>query len=247
MRDDFTEKTKTILAQRVSYLCSNPSCQRPTVAANSEADKVTNIGVAAHIAAASQGGARYDASLSSEERKSISNGIWLCWNCSKFIDDDETKYPVSRLQEWKKDAEQRATERIANPSPALKASGLFKSGITKSLLAELKKQKNVIDSYIDYYDANKDRMDELSTHTPSNKPMIDMQHNIKADLSFWNNIKLAVHTEFSVDDSKEINGIFDLLYQFSESGYVLLEPIEALSRKAHEWIEKLTEIENLRA
>ena len=44
----------------------------------------------AHICAAAQGGPRYDASMTPEERKSFENGIWLCQSCSKLIDTDIT-------------------------------------------------------------------------------------------------------------------------------------------------------------
>jgi hypothetical protein len=53
---------------------------------------VTNIGVAAHISAASPGGARYDEALTSEVRSDITNGIWLCQTHAKLIDDDELTY-----------------------------------------------------------------------------------------------------------------------------------------------------------
>tara|TARA_B100000929_G_scaffold5347_1_gene4503 strand:+ start:517 stop:705 length:189 start_codon:yes stop_codon:yes gene_type:complete len=56
MRDDFTKKTKEILAKRVGLLCSNPKCKKPTSGPNSDQNKSTNIGVAAHITAASVGG-----------------------------------------------------------------------------------------------------------------------------------------------------------------------------------------------
>ena len=58
MRDDFTFKTKDTLAKRVGFLCSNPNCQMLTVGPNSNVEKHSNIGVAAHITAASEGGPR---------------------------------------------------------------------------------------------------------------------------------------------------------------------------------------------
>jgi hypothetical protein len=61
---------------------------------------VTNVGVAAHISAASPGGARYDATLSSEARTDIANGIWLCQTHAKMVDDDELTYTSVILHEW---------------------------------------------------------------------------------------------------------------------------------------------------
>ena len=69
-RDDFSEQTKTLLSNRVGARCSNPDCQRPTFGSNSDPNKATSIGVAAHICAAAPGGPRYDVTMTSEERKS---------------------------------------------------------------------------------------------------------------------------------------------------------------------------------
>lgn len=54
MRDDFSIKTKEILAKRVNYHCSNPDCGKPTTGPQSDPNKVINVGVACHITAASK-------------------------------------------------------------------------------------------------------------------------------------------------------------------------------------------------
>ena len=113
-RDDFSQSVKDNLAKRAGYCCSNPDCQRPTIGAKMEQGGAINIGIAAHITAASEGGPRYDASISAEERSSIDNGIWLCANCSTLIDRNEGKYTVEVLKEWKKVAEARSHEDIAH-------------------------------------------------------------------------------------------------------------------------------------
>ena len=88
-RDEFSTTTKETLAKRVGYRCANPNCRKLTCGPCEDENKAINIGVAAHITAASPGGPRYDETLTSEERKSINNGIWLCQSCAKLIDDDE--------------------------------------------------------------------------------------------------------------------------------------------------------------
>lgn len=98
MRDDFKQEIKETLAKRVAFVCSNPECNMSTIGPNSEQGKSTNIGVAAHITAASKGGKRYDETLSAEQRSSIDNGIWLCQTCSKLIDTDEKKYTIELLK-----------------------------------------------------------------------------------------------------------------------------------------------------
>lgn len=114
-RDDFSQKTIRHLARRAGTLCSNPGCNRPAFGPASDPEASTNVGVAAHITAASPGGQRFDPDMSSEERKSISNGIWLCQVCAKMIDDDPQRYTVSVLRHWKKQAEERARRAIQNP------------------------------------------------------------------------------------------------------------------------------------
>lgn len=118
MRDDFDEKTKQVLARRVGYRCSNPNCRKLTSGPQSDPAKAINIGVAAHITAASPGGPRFDANLSSTERKSPENGIWLCQNCGKMIDSDDKRFSVALLKEWKKLSEQAALLDVENRLPA---------------------------------------------------------------------------------------------------------------------------------
>ncbi len=93
--------TKEILAQRVGSRCSNPNCRKLTSGPQENSTKAINIGVAAHITAASPNGPRYDPRLSPEERRSIDNGIWLCQNCAKLIDNDSARYTITLLCEWK--------------------------------------------------------------------------------------------------------------------------------------------------
>lgn len=107
-RDDFTEKIKRKLGDRVGWKCSNPDCGRPTRGPHTDPHKSVSIGVASHICAAASGGARYDEHMLPADRASIENGIWLCQSCSVMIDKDDKRYPISLLKQWKKDAESKA-------------------------------------------------------------------------------------------------------------------------------------------
>lgn len=113
MRDDFTEKTKQLIGTKVSYLCSKPDCQKPTVGANSNGDGIMNVGVASHITAAAVGGPRYDTSLTNDQRRHESNGIWLCQTHGKLIDSDPAHFTVETVRGWKELAERRSFEALA--------------------------------------------------------------------------------------------------------------------------------------
>lgn len=108
MRDEFPLSVKRLLAERVGSCCSNPDCRQVTSGPSADPKKSLNIGVAAHITGASPGGARYDADLSPEERKSPENGIWLCQNCAKLVDNDPQGYSAAVLYKWKFGAEAQA-------------------------------------------------------------------------------------------------------------------------------------------
>ena len=141
-RDNFSPATKETLAKRVGCRCSNPGCCKLTSGPHEEDAKSVNIGVAAHITAAASGvGAkRYDSNLSTEERKAITNGIWLCQNCGKLVDSDEKKYSVELLVNWKRDAEDRAALEVesGHQSVADSSSLVFRNYL-KSLVGEPQK------------------------------------------------------------------------------------------------------------
>ena len=126
MRDEFTIAIKEELAKRVGYLCSNPGCRQSTSGPQSTPSGTVNIGVAAHITAASSGGPRYNDSLEPQERRSPTNGIWLCQICAKLIDSDQSRYTVDKLKEWKSDAEAAAARALERRrSPLTESEGVF--------------------------------------------------------------------------------------------------------------------------
>ncbi|MEK6776938.1 MAG: hypothetical protein AABY87_08670 [bacterium] len=148
-RDEFNYKTKRTLANRVGTQCSNPECCKTTSGPHSDSNKSVNIGVAAHINAAAPKGPRYDETMSSEERKSIENGIWLCQGCAKLIDDDEERYTAHTLRRWKAEAEKRALTEIETNAPGVSeetAKYLIELGMTRTALTSffnILEQKNV--------------------------------------------------------------------------------------------------------
>lgn len=124
-RDDFSKPTVRALALRAAYCCSLPECGRPTVGpSDAGPDKHVSIGVAAHITAAAPNGPRYDPNMTSEQRSSITNGIWLCQTHSRLIDVNSSAFPVHRLHEIKRAHEAALDARLAGASTPL-ADGDF--------------------------------------------------------------------------------------------------------------------------
>ena len=111
--DRFSSAVKVTLAQRAAGRCSNPDCGAVTSGPGLEPDSAINVGVAAHITAASAGGPRYDPALTRDERAAATNGIWLCQTCAKLIDSDVSRYTVGVLRRWKAQAEDRAATMLA--------------------------------------------------------------------------------------------------------------------------------------
>jgi hypothetical protein len=112
MRDDFSEEVKRALASRVANICSNPDCRTVTSGPQVDSTKALNVGVAAHITSASPGGPRFNPLITSEQRSHADNGIWLCQNCAKLIDNDAQRYLETLLKAWKAIAEDRALNAI---------------------------------------------------------------------------------------------------------------------------------------
>jgi hypothetical protein len=121
MRDDFPEDVKRAVASRVGYRCSRPGCRASTTGPQVDPSKALNVGVVARITAASPGGPRYNAALTSEQRRHANNALWLCQNCGKLIDNDQARFTEEELRQWKQAAEDEAlaligkTATVADP------------------------------------------------------------------------------------------------------------------------------------
>lgn len=110
-RDDFPEKTKRQIAKRAGWLCSYPSCRRPTVGGD------IMVGTAAHICAAAPDGPRYDPNQTQEQRRAAENGIWMCRDHGTAIDSKDPEFTVAKLREWKASAESEARAQVLRENP----------------------------------------------------------------------------------------------------------------------------------
>lgn len=114
-RDDFSGPVIRTLGGRAGYVCSFPSCGRLTIGPSEDrATRLSNVGVAAHITAASKKGPRYDDTITAVERASEGNGIWLCQTHAKLVDDNSSSYSAEDLKRWKRQHEDWIFRRVAN-------------------------------------------------------------------------------------------------------------------------------------
>ncbi|GAC36635.1 hypothetical protein [Paraglaciecola psychrophila] len=133
---NFTAPIIREISHRAGCHCSNPSCRRLTYGPKESSRGSVNLGVAAHITAASVKGPRFDKQQTEIDRKSPNNGIWLCQQCSVLIDKDPDAYPVDTLIDWKARAEKAALKGTQNPGTF--ASGEANSDVVGFVLRYLK-------------------------------------------------------------------------------------------------------------
>lgn len=131
-RDDFSSDTLKMLAGRAGYMCSMPGCKRLTVGPSDDRKSgLTNVGIGAHITAASKKGPRYDKDLTPEQRAHVNNGIWTCQTHGKDIDDNTSRYTVEELKRIKGQHEDWVYRRLSNgPSH-------IRDGVTHLRLAKI--------------------------------------------------------------------------------------------------------------
>lgn len=117
--DDFPQRIRQALALRAGYICSFENCGRLTAGPSDESPtSVAVVGMAAHIHAAAPGGRRYDSTMSSEQRKDIQNGIWLCNVHGTLIDRDESVYTADGLRQMKRHHEYQIAKRVSSGEPS---------------------------------------------------------------------------------------------------------------------------------
>lgn len=101
-RKDFTQTTKTKLAQRAGYQCSHPDCDIVTIGPGAGREEVSNIGEAAHIFSASKKGPRGQGGLTDKQLKSIENGIWMCKVHARLVDTNDGRgFTSTQLISWR--------------------------------------------------------------------------------------------------------------------------------------------------
>lgn len=101
-RQEFSQKTKDLLAGRAGYQCSHPECNIITIGPGDSSEEIASIGEAAHIYSASLNGPRGQGGLSDDDLKSAANGFWACKNHAKIIDTNSGRgFSAEQLKSWK--------------------------------------------------------------------------------------------------------------------------------------------------
>jgi hypothetical protein len=93
--------TKLLLAFRSGDHCAFPQCGRTLTAASPSGANPVIIGVAAHIAGENPLAARYDATMTDEQRDDYTNLIYLCGDHHTQIDKQEADFTVNKLLQLK--------------------------------------------------------------------------------------------------------------------------------------------------
>ena len=119
MASKFNKSVIDTLAKRAANWCSNPECRTFTSGPSETPEKAINIGEAAHIYGAKEGAARYRSEMTDTFRSEITNGIWLCRNCHKLIDNDPNRFSAELLFEWRNTHESYVIERVGTPNENL--------------------------------------------------------------------------------------------------------------------------------
>lgn len=102
---DYKSSTVKRLHTLSANQCAAPHCNNKLIARDSE----TVISKICHIEAASPAGPRFNKEMSDDDRRHFNNLILLCDECHCIIDnkDNESKYPVELLKEWKRNHENK--------------------------------------------------------------------------------------------------------------------------------------------
>ncbi|WP_156829819.1 hypothetical protein [Methylovulum miyakonense] len=218
---------------------------------------MNNTGVAAHICAASKGGARYKLEMTDKQRKSIDNAIWLCANCSIKIDRDEETYPVQLLLEWKSHAEENAKleqgKKLPRKEDAIDTTAMALTGFPKRFITDA--ISNIHQASAKSLEAIDPRFEVKTAHTENGthfmffaKQNVPFNLNVEktyADDFFGKFNNLLEHGEELEVNSRAIQfeklPFFDDFSAQFEDGSLIIAPSKTIQSVQKLWItEQLT-------
>jgi hypothetical protein len=109
-RDNFSRATIEQLAESAGHCCTR--CDFRTHYWCTERLKWIHLGNAAHDAAASVGGKRYDAEMTPEQRRAAENGAWLCASCATIVDKAHEHFPRGTIAAFQSAAMERVQREV---------------------------------------------------------------------------------------------------------------------------------------
>ncbi|MFI3137751.1 MAG: hypothetical protein QX197_13330 [Methylococcaceae bacterium] len=140
MSSSISSKQTKLLSQRSGDRCAFFDCRRLLSADSSGFDDAAILGEMAHIAGEKSGvkgknntSARYDETMTDEQRNNYENLIYLCREHHRLIDEQENTYSVTLLLKMKADHEQWVRLSLAQAMPEVSFQELEE--VTKHLLA----------------------------------------------------------------------------------------------------------------
>lgn len=146
--------------------CTEPNCKKSLIAEDGQ----SIVSKICHIEAASENGPRWNKFMGDDERRHYNNLILLCDEHHTIIDnkDNESKFPVKLLKEWKANHESKMLYKLRNSSllkTAINAISDLEFGIAKEestttkpfdidvkiRFNDIKRNKFIIDEYKVFY------------------------------------------------------------------------------------------------
>lgn len=219
----FSETTKRILAKMAGERCS--ICEELTSLPNKYRTNFINKGEAAHIYGVNPAANnRYKKELTNIELKHISNGIWLCNNCHKHIDSDDSDFTVQKLFNIKEEHFKRVVGGKYGKSSFVKIDHL-NSQINKLQNQIIDKQKII-------------EKDEILYNYELNKLKIEKEQLTHEKDILFNSYKSIIQITKGIDVEVTDN-IIDLVFQKNELDQALeLMSEDELNRKEFEVAKK---------
>lgn len=176
MRKAPSIKTVKMLYATSGGICAYPECNTKLVDPTSGA----LLGEMCHITAASEGGPRYDPSLSDNERNEIDNLIILCPTHHSLIDQDSNNYPADKLRQIKVEHEHRiakivtsSPESIENKQAIDFSRQVEDEGVDFAIIVALPKELNALKEYFPEFQPIQVNKGQSRTYYTANIPTIN--------------------------------------------------------------------------
>lgn len=213
---------------KVLYMLSSAKCAKcknPLYTTKADGN-VSNLSEMAHIRGEKPGAARYDKTMTDEERQSYSNLMAMCPKCHKEIDDDEKTYTVEVLRKMKAEHEQEVINALEYSINNVTSEEL---ALTIKFLSKSCSQTAVNDDYTVIAPNEKINKNNLSSQVanritmglavfPLIKDYINRQSNI--DFNFSQNLKECFVEKYLELKNQNLDSdtIFAELWDFAKNG-----------------------------